>query len=170
MKLDEVLVKSWIDKSNKDPSAFYLEMAADDIKMRTMEIATGRYVDILGKHEVMKLITTESPSDMIFVPERILIDNNRVCIFGYNTGHFLQTSLGSVRVEDSFKFNAIVYAEMEDDELKYIEFSYDTFEAMKVCGSAILKEDNPAQVKAYLENILDLGFISEKIIKDGIIQ
>lgn len=160
--------QNFIAKANEGNIDFLEGIVHSEISMLTIDISSGNLVEVKGKKPVIQAFISSlaPPNDLVYEVDKILCDDNEICTLGYFKGTIMQTSFGLIKINEPFRIRVTIFVEFEKSILKRIEYYYDTFEVMRLCGTALLQQDNKEKIKNYLSSLINLGIIT----KDNIIN
>lgn len=155
-----------IDQVNNGNVDGFDAITHTDLSLLTIDTTSGENVEIQDKKTILKMFMAigSHPGNLKVIEEKLLVDNDELCILGYLKGTKLQTQLGLFSFDIPFKYRDTIYAKFDGEKIKRIEIYHDTFEVMRLCGRAILRQNNQEKIRNYLLNLEKLGFISKKSV------
>jgi ketosteroid isomerase-like protein len=147
---------------------FLTDLVHPDISMLTIDIATGEELEVHGKQKVIQAFSNsiQPPNDLKFKADKIISEFDKICVLGYFIGTAIITPMGLIRFDEPFRIRVTIYFEYILEKIKRIEYYYDTFEVMRLCGTAFLQQDDQSKISDYLQTLIVLGLISEENIRN----
>lgn len=146
-------------------------MLTDDVGMKVFNSSTGEYGEFFGKEQIMQILMSNvgRASDLQDVTDKFIEGDNELCVVGTAQG----TTWGSYsdgslfQYPEGFKVPVIILVSFDNGRIKYFDFHYDTFELMRLRGTAVLDTEDQELINRYLHVLVEGNIINKDVLKDN---